>query len=254
MNKVFLITAMAAFLCCSCGDPVGKKISKNNQIGLITEKGTALRIDPYVYSGKVGDLSRGEKTEILEASKVLVYVGKDGNYWYKVKTESGMIGWVFGKNLKIFSAGSDFSAGNFEKQLLEEDLDSISKELIGKWWTVNTRDEFTSYWVSLFKDGTYEAQHKDGGKLFKGKYSVSPADSKIAFDSTTPIGNEMKFSQRGVTYFIECTNNNESYRFKKISSDPKSAEQVETVNEQKAEETASAEVTPQQEKEINDKN
>ena len=234
-------------LCAACSDPKPGKaaFSKNEQIGLVTERGSAMRIEPYVYSSKVGELAKGEKVEVLESSKEMASIARTRNYWYRVRNASGLTGWVYGGNIKVFAAGSDFSAGNFAKQIKEEEQNEVLKELVGKWWSVNTREEFTQYWVSLFKDGKYEARYKDSGKLYKGQYTLNLADSTITFDNDTPLGKELKFSERGLQYYIEYTGSSDSVRFKKISSDPASVEEVETVPEPvKAQDTTN--VTEQQ--------
>ena len=54
-------------LCAACSDPKPGKaaFSKNEQIGLVTERGSAMRIEPYVYSSKVGELAKGAGADVL---------------------------------------------------------------------------------------------------------------------------------------------------------------------------------------------
>lgn len=249
MTRCFvLIILLSAFACSNDGPVKPGNVSSNSQIGLVTEKSSALRIEPFIYSARISDLSKGEKLEILDLSKKKSAVAKSVDYWYKVKTENGTTGWIFGANIKVFSAGSSFSVNNFEEQLKDEEFEKLSAELIGKWWSVNTQEEFTSYWFALFKTGEYEAKHKDSDKLFKGKYKIDAATSTITFDGGTPLGNEFKFTERGLNYFIEYADDKNNYRFKRISLNPKSEQDVETVEEKKE----SGETVPTQEN--NDKN
>jgi len=249
MSKYFILLVFLSAIACSNNDPLKpRNISNNSQIGLVTEKSSALRIEPFIYSSRITDLPKGEKLEILDLSKKKSAIAKSVDYWYKVKTQSGITGWIFGANIKIFSAGSSFSVNNFEEQLKDEEFEKLSTELIGKWWSVNTQEEFTSYWIALFKNGEYEAKHKDSTHLFKGKYNIDAATSAISFDEGTPLGNEFKFTERGQNYFIEYADDKNNYRFKRISLNPKSEQEVETVEEKKE----SIEPVPAQEN--NDKN
>ena len=243
-----LILFLSALACSNDGPVKSGNISSNSQIGLVTEKSSALRIEPFIYSARISDLAKGEKLEILDLSKKKSAIGKSFDYWYKIKTQNGITGWIFGANIKIFSAGSSFSVNNFEEQLKDDEFEKLSTELIGKWWSVNTQEEFTSYWFALFKNGEYEAKHKDSDKLFKGKYKIDVATSTISFDAGTPLGNEFKFTERGLNYFIEYADDKNNYRFKRISLNPKSEQEVETVEEKKE----SGETVPTQE--TNDKN
>ena len=243
-----LIIFLSALACSNDGPVKSGNISSNSQIGLVTEKSSALRIEPFIYSARISDLAKGEKIEILDLSKKKSAIGKSVDYWYKIKTQNGITGWIFGANIKIFSAGSSFSVNNFEEQLKEDEFEKLSTELIGKWWSVNTQEEFTSYWIALFKNGEYEAKHKDSNHLFEGKYKIDAATSTISFDEGTPLGNEFKFTERGLNYFIEYADDKNNYRFKRISLNPKSEQEVETVEEKKE----SNEPVPAQEN--NDKN
>ena len=249
MSKYFILLVFLSAIACSNDGPLKpENISSNSQIGLVTEKSSALRIEPFIYSSRIIDLPKGEKLEILDLSKKKSAVAKSIDYWYKVRTQNGITGWIFGANIKIFSAGSSFSVNNFEEQLKDEEFEKLSTELIGKWWSVNTQEEFTSYWIALFKNGEYEAKHKDSNHLFKGKYKIDAATSTISFDEGTPLGNEFKFTERGLNYFIEYADDKNNYRFKRISLNPKSEQEVETVEEKKE----SNETVPNQEN--NDKN
>ena len=249
MKRFIILLILLSAFACSKKEPTKQiDILENPQVGLVTEKSSALRIEPFIYSARISDLSKGEKLEILDISKKKSAVAKSVDYWYKVKTENGITGWIFGANIKLFSVDSTHSVNNFENQLKDEEFEKLSTELIGKWWSVNTQEEFTSYWFALFKNGEYEAKHKDSDKLFKGKYKIDAATSTITFDGGTPLGNEFKFTERGLNYFIEYADDKNNYRFKRISLNPKSEQEVETVEEKKE---SDKEIPPQ---ETNDKN
>ena len=232
MKKIGILILAAALSSCSADKPTQMSSqSESRQIAIVIEKSAAVRLHPFVYSSRIIDADKGSKLEILDISAQKSPIAKANDYWYRVKMEDGITGWIYGTNIKIFSAGSSFSASSLEKQLLEDDRDEVSKKLVGKWWSVNIKDEFTSYSLSMFENGDYEAKHKDGDKVFKGKYTIDMESSLISFDGGTPLGNELKFSERGQSFFIEYADEKANYRFKQISMDPKSAQEIDTVND-----------------------
>lgn len=238
MKKVLVFLTILVFItACSAEEKSKKSINKNSQIGVVIERASTIRLDPYLYSAKIAELSKGEKVEILGVSKEKASIARMKDFWYHVKSENGLTGWIFGSNIKIFEAGNSSLAEAAEEEIKESELDEITKKMIGKWWSVNTKEEFTSIWISLFKDGKYETQSKTQTKLYKGMYTLNLAKGTISLDNDSPLGKELKFSQRGLNYFIEYADENKNVRFKQISSNPKSVEEVEMVSEKKVETT-----------------
>jgi hypothetical protein len=227
-----IVFIAASALSCSKSEPLKPVLqqTRNNQIALVTEKGTAVRLHPFVYSSKVYELKNGEQVFVIEKSKVKAAIGKNTDFWYKIMTGNGLTGWLFGANIKIFEPGKESAAKSYETKIHEDEIAALTKELEGKWWSVNTREDFTNYTISLYKDGKYQAMQKDSSKPSKGTYTINPVESTITFSDGTPLGNVMKISERGINYYLEYADEKQNVRFKKISSDPKTNEEMEATD------------------------
>ena len=66
-----------------------KIVTSENKYGIISISHTAMRIDPMIFSGIIRKLERGATVEIIKKSEEKTWVGKDNDFWYKVKTKFG---------------------------------------------------------------------------------------------------------------------------------------------------------------------
>ncbi|MBN2400762.1 MAG: SH3 domain-containing protein [Spirochaetes bacterium] len=77
--------------------PFDISFANENQYGIIKGTEVNLRSAPSINSGIVRQLMNKEFVIYYERSKEETKIGKDKDYWYKIKTTDNMQGWVFGK-------------------------------------------------------------------------------------------------------------------------------------------------------------
>ncbi len=218
MNKVLTVIALIALSVNSCiqEKEKNKKISKiKSEMGMILSENTAVRIDPLVFSARIYQLKKGETIEIIEKSKKKTWVGKTSNFWYKVKQERGITGWVYGDNIKIFSKDENDNIDSYVSEFWEAETVKLRLELAGKWWSINKLDNFTNHGLEINEDGTYKSYRK-GGKPIKGEYNFNFNDKEIIFLNGTSFKSNLNYIMRGSTYFLESKTEKIEIRFKKL--------------------------------------
>ncbi|OHD37239.1 MAG: hypothetical protein A2015_08525 [Spirochaetes bacterium GWF1_31_7] len=68
--------------------------------GTSTADKVNVRLRPSTTSVKVTQLKKDEAVEVLDTTDIKLKVGATENYWYKVKTGNGLMGWVYGDFIK----------------------------------------------------------------------------------------------------------------------------------------------------------
>jgi hypothetical protein len=217
-NKVLTIIALIAVSVNSCSQEKekNKKIPKTkSEMGMIISENTAMRIDPLVFSARIYQLKKGEAIEIIDKSKNKTWVGKTSNFWYKVKQERGIAGWVYGDNIRIFSKDENDNIDNYVSEFWEAETVKLRLELAGKWWSINKLDDFTNHGLEINEDGTYKSYQK-GGKPIIGEYNFNFNDNEIIFLNGTSFKSNLNYIMRGPTYFLEYKTEKIEMRFKKL--------------------------------------
>lgn len=104
--KVFI----KAYLLLSNNNDLNKKIKKTlkafklkKSYVVVSEGAMNLRSRPNIRSRVRGILEIGQLGVVIQASNVKHTISGIENYWYKVKTSKGKIGWLFGGYIKIFN-------------------------------------------------------------------------------------------------------------------------------------------------------
>jgi hypothetical protein len=225
MRKIMFLIALPALMTaisCSKGPDASKKeaIAGAKEIGVIMEQDSSIRIHPLIYSARIAVLATGEQVEVLEKSKEKAPVAGKLNYWYKIRLRDGIVGWVYGANLKVFAEGSDRSVESFAKELRAEESVNAMKALKGKWWSVTETQAFTDNIISLKDDGTYASMKKGSTTPTEGEYKVDTLGSKITFSKGSTVGETIDYIIRGDIYILEGSIDGKRVSLKKISSDP----------------------------------
>ena len=223
MKKILsflLVSAVMTAVSCSKGDSSRDAISGAKEVGVITETDASVRIHPLIYSARVAVMAMGDQVEVLDKSKEKAPVAGKLNYWYKVRLRSGITGWIYGANLRIFEGGAVSSIESFAKDLRAEESVKAMKDLNGKWWSVTDNDAFTDNLLSLRDDGTYASMIKGSDKPVEGTYKVDTINAVITFDKGSTVGDSINYIIRGDMYILEAAAVGKRVRFKKISSDP----------------------------------
>ncbi len=190
---------------------------KKKEVAVVIQDNTAMRVDPLLYSARVAILKRAEVVQLLDISKGKATIGKDRDYWYKIRTESGFVGWVYGSNIKKFSNKSKSTIDRYISSFWEEEASKFKGKLSGKWWSIDSRGDFTNHGLELGDDGNYKSYTKGGGEI-KGQYNINFSANEIMFLNGTSFKSNLNFIKRGTEYFLEKVTDNSEIKFKKISS------------------------------------
>ncbi|MGL4369526.1 MAG: SH3 domain-containing protein [Spirochaetota bacterium] len=230
---LFMILSAAAVISCSSDKQPGPAdaTAGAKEIGVVIESDAAVRIHPYIYTARVAVMSTGDYVEILDKSKEQSRIAGKLDYWYKVRLRSGITGWIYGTNLKIFTEGQDSSVESYAKELREEEASKIMKDLKGKYWSVTDSETFTDSILALWDDGKYASFIKGSETPIEGEYTVDTLTSAITFDKGSTVGDSINYIIRGDMYVLEVVKDGKRTRFKKISSDPSFKKDVTEVQE-----------------------
>lgn len=186
-----------------------------NERGIITAEDTAMRIDPHIFSARIYQLKKGETIEIIDRSKKKTWVAKSSNFWYKVKQERGITGWVYGDNIRILSRDENDNIDSYVSEFWDAEAEKLRLELSGKWWSINELDNFTDHGLEIRADGSYTSYQK-GGSAIKGEFSFSFHNKEIIFLNGTSFKTNLNYMKRGTTYFLEYKSGKNEIRFKKL--------------------------------------
>lgn len=214
-----LILSILAFGC-NRNEPFASGSGAKKRIGVVMVTDSSLRLDPLVTSARVSVLATGENVEVTDRSRDRFPVAGKMDYWYKVRLHSGVTGWIYGQNIKVFAEGEDSSVAKYAKELRKEEADKVRKDLKGKWWSVSGEDTFTDHIISLKEDGTYASLVRGSDKPTEGDYTIDTENTVIKFSKGTAFGDQISYLIRGDFYVLEATTDKKRIKFKKISSDP----------------------------------
>jgi len=216
-NCIGLLTILiitVTFPYCSKG---GEVITKDTY-GIIHKGYTAMRIDPMIFAGIITVLNKGTSVEVLEKSKEKGWVGKTSDYWYKIRTNDGITGWVFGQNISIhYSKGRDAIDKVVSDFMAGEGI-QVKQYLAGKWWSINQFGDFTDHCLELYENGTYRSYQKGEEKQhLTGAYKIDFNKNEILFSGGTSFNSNLELVKRGADYVIKKKMKDYELRFKKIS-------------------------------------
>ncbi|MFW5770273.1 MAG: hypothetical protein ACOCX9_02450, partial [Spirochaetota bacterium] len=122
-------------------------------MGIVVMNNASLRVDPYLYSSRLLLLNKGDIVKIKDQSKVRQWIGKKHDYWYNIELKNGVSGWMFGSTLDIVDSSNSDGVKSYLDQFWMEQSDSVKKEIAGKWWSLNSQDDFTNHGIELTTDG-----------------------------------------------------------------------------------------------------
>ena len=81
-----------------------KSITMTKSYGVVTASELNLRERPNARASKSGSLGAGELSIIVESGKLKHNIDGKHDFWYRVRTEKGIIGWVYGGYLRILDS------------------------------------------------------------------------------------------------------------------------------------------------------
>ncbi len=218
VTGIFLITVILLHSGCGKKTSVEENVIAKNRMGIILISGTALRIDPLIFSARLDLLKKGDTVKILEKSEKRSWIGKSHEYWYKVRLTNGIEGWLFGKNLKLISETASEDVSAYIKDFFKEESDDMLKKITGKWWSVNRFGDFTYHGLEIFPDGRYKSYYKSANpRIREGEIEIDFNNNRLLFDKGTTFGKEIDFLRRGHAYIFRKELKVGELRFKQIS-------------------------------------
>lgn len=234
----YFILSLSLLITLGCGNSENQAISisattpdeKEINQGVILTQDTALRIDPLIFSSRITQLNKGQVVKILDKSAEEKTLAGHNDYWYKIKLENRITGWVFGKHIKILDASGQDAINSYLGKFWEKETEEISKELHGKWWSINKYGDFTNHALEISKNGNYRSYYKGGSKPIEGVYNFDFNQNMVIFLSGTTFKNDLHYSKKGNTYSLGFESGKDTILFKKISINPSSDIEEESIN------------------------
>jgi len=173
-----------------------------------------VRMAPNLTATVIEALPAGTNMRILRRSVDKTKIGKQNDYWYKIKTEQDLKGWVYGAFLNI-----GLKAKQVTQSIVNKNKNIIGRELIGKWFAVTSSGELTSYYITFFSSG----------KLFIGtglnisqvgfyNLEIKPSKTKILISKLKkPLITSMTASLRGVSLTLKGVLFKYEYSFRRVA-------------------------------------
>ncbi|PKL36172.1 MAG: hypothetical protein CVV44_18310 [Spirochaetae bacterium HGW-Spirochaetae-1] len=224
----FIILIIASFILtlCSKDTEVNINESRDSMTAIITSHNTSVRIEPYVFSARVTLLSKGDTADLLDKSAEKTWIGKDCNYWYRVRLKDGMTGWVFGSTLKILKTTDTKEINDVVSEFWDQETEELTGELSGKWWSVNRFGDFTNHGLDMDSNGKYRSYTKGNEtNAIEGEFNFDLAKSEVIFLGGTSFKTNLKYVKRGQSYILfENDNTENEIRFKRIQEGEKISE------------------------------
>ncbi len=192
-------------------------ISKVTGTGIVLTDDTVMRIDPVIYSSIVTYIGKGEKIAILNRSLQKAWVGDGEDYWYKVKYSGGFLGWIYGRNIKIFAKDETGNIEDFLSRFWKEEIAKLKARLSGKWGSITREGILQDEYLLIYNDGKYKSFKKDSD-VIQGNYSLNFQKSEIVFQNGTYFGPRISFHSTKEGFFLTKEVNKKEIKYKKLTS------------------------------------
>lgn len=221
-NVLFAVLTVSAsmLLSVSCGggdNPQQAALLKSQKMkALVLNDDSVMRIDPLLYSGRVGLLRKADIVFVLDRSSMKYAVGNMKEFWYKVKNKDGLSGWVYGSNLKIFDKKGESTIEKYVSNFWEKESEKIKKIITGRWWSIDLQGDFTNHGLEISEDGNYRSYLK-GGREIKGEYNINYSDNEIVFLKGTTFQSNLHIVRRGTFIYLEKKGDDSEIKFQKTS-------------------------------------
>lgn len=221
----FVIIIVTLATACSKFKPETPVIPENTQgnpLAVIITPNTSLRVDPLIFTSRIAQLKKGEVGEILEKSSEKKPVAGTIDFWYKIRLNNGITGWVYGSNINILKDSNRNNVESYLSQFWEKETKELSEALNGRWWSVNRFNDFTNHVLEIYKDGKYKSYIKGSTKKIEGDYNFDFNKNQIIFLNGTTFEGDLNYIRRGDEYTLSREDEKDEIKFKKINVNPES--------------------------------
>jgi len=214
-----IISALLLFSVLKCGQEStvqNKNEESTNEIGIIITENTVMRLDPIIYSAVVTYICKGEKVKILKKSTVKSWLGDISDYWYMVRYSKGFLGWIYGKNIKIFFENDAGKISKYLSRFWKKELIRTRSRIKGLWEIIKTGGSNPGQHLLIYDDGNY-VSYLSENELIKGQYKINLKDGEILFSDGTFFGKKIMYSIRERRLYLILKNGDKETVFKRIT-------------------------------------
>lgn len=223
-----ILLILSIFFLFSCADKKTVYLNADTGSGpryaYVSGDAAILRTDPIIIASEVDFPPAGQRLTVIERTAKQDSIDGVSDFWYRVRQDSGIEGWIFGASL---SFSQQELAQNFQGKKKE-----IEEVLPGIWWEIEG-DGSTGYRKIVFKNDYFFYSY--GNRLENsGKYEITD-DLKLKLSVPTGMGQELEVRKVGLEYRIFSNIENFSYVFRPA---PEEKEYLEVEEEQEQEESS----------------
>ena len=162
------------------------------EVAFVRVDKVSLRTDPVPTASEIEFMPAGARVKLLRRSTEKFRVGPLSDYWYNIRMESGLEGWVFGSNL-ILETDSSNPAESVKPVI---SMSEIGDKLAGKWFETDLTGASGFLKIYFWRDGTYRHGYGMGG-MKKGQFELKPADNVIILEKGSGAGDVLKIQVIG---------------------------------------------------------
>lgn len=169
-----------------------------------------IRTDPLLIASEIENLKKGQRVLITERTAAGQRPKDAYGFWYKVRTDDGITGWIYGETLSWDESDYNPNAGIVSKEDIPETLN-------GRWWEME-KDGGTGYRQLIFSEPdryllTYSGRGVSGGKF------VIEENGTVKLEPVSQVGDSIQFSLVGEEIRIRTEYQGTVYIFRKVISE-----------------------------------
>ena len=230
---VLLLSAISITAGCKESKEVASHEDKLPETSKVLADGLKVRLSPNTMGSIVGTLDSETQVKVLNRSAEKFKLGSQEYYWYRVRTDGGLSGWVYGAYLDIERDGDKVLEQN--KKAKE---DKLREMMTGRWYATKPTGALTPYFIMIDSRGYFEFgrnrkayQHGKYELVFDGnRVTVNPLELK------KPMYEEITGELFGQTFTLKAIHRKRELNFMLTdkSADPFRESEKKKVAEEKA--------------------
>ncbi len=199
----------------ACGDDAPTE--ESNEFASVINDKASLRIDPLTSSSEIDFLDKGVSVQLIGRTEKRYAIGRAREYWYRIRMEDGVEGWIYGANLSIGDSAAQAGQG-FDKEMLQ-------RSLVGKWWEVRNDGTTGLRRLYFWSDGKYKYSY---GKVEikdipEGTYEIV-SETEIRFTPASGVGETVEIKKLGVELRLIGKDEERKISFRRAFLDPDAPE------------------------------
>ncbi len=205
------------FFAMSCEDEKEVDGSAQTVPEYVTVKSEELKVrnGPNPMTSEVGNVFYNMKLKVLKRSPEKVPMGNLSAHWYQIRTEDGLIGWVYGAYLD-----AELQVKN-SKDTVETKNAKIREMMHGVWYIVDDQNKITHWYLKI---DTTKKMVQTGFReklYFKGEYEESISGNYIQIlvkNPNTFVYKNIMGELRGNSFILKAEHEGNSVKFTQTSS------------------------------------